>query len=373
MVHEMNYLFYFAHPAQFLFSRNTIDQLIQSGNSVLVLIKSKDVLENLVIQSRIPYTNILPEERTNTIGGILFSLIKRNIKLISILLKNNIDVMIGTDASIAQVGFLFRKKIITILEDDYDVIKNLAIMTYPFTNHILVPEPCSVGPFNAKKIGYPGYMKLAYLGPGIFKPNRLKLQITSPYSLIRLSSLQAHHDIGISGLNDVVLSDLIERLSKYGEVYICSEKTLRPEFEKYRLKINPSDIHHYLYFSEIFISDSQSMSVEAALLGVPSIRISDFTGRISVLNELETKYGLTYAYSPDNVKSITNKVDELLAMDKRRIYFQLRRKEMLLEKIDVSKLLLWLLAEYPASISVIELNPKYIDRFRYDSEMLVEL
>jgi predicted glycosyltransferase len=93
---------------------------------------------------------------------------------------------------------------------------------------------------------------------------------------------------------------------------INSKEVIRNMDYKYQLKINPSDMHHLLYLSDLLISDSQSMSMEAAMLGTPSIRISDFAGRISVLNELELKFGLTFGYKPNQVKPIIDKIDELL-------------------------------------------------------------
>ena len=39
----------------------------------------------------------------------------------------------------------------------------------------------------------------------------------------------------------------------------------------------------------MLVCDSQSMTVEAAILGIPSIRYSDFSGRIGVLEELEKR------------------------------------------------------------------------------------
>ena len=50
---------------------------------------------------------------------------------------------------------------------------------------------------------------------------------------------------------------------------LTSERKLNCEFEKYRVKINPTDMHHFMAFSSIVIGDSQTMSAEAAVLGVP--------------------------------------------------------------------------------------------------------
>ena len=62
--------------------------------------------------------------------------------------------MIGTDSSIAIVGKLLHVHRITITEDDYEVIKLLGDLTYPFTETILCPNICKVGKWDSKKIGY---------------------------------------------------------------------------------------------------------------------------------------------------------------------------------------------------------------------------
>ena len=60
-------------------------------------------------------------------------------------------------------------------------------------------------------------------------------------------------------------------------------KQLPEGFQKYSLSINENDIHHVLYFADLFIGDSQSMTVEAAMLGTPSIRINNFANKISII------------------------------------------------------------------------------------------
>ena len=61
----MKILIYIGHPAQFLFFKNFIKQEKQKGNEVVVLIKSKDVLEELIKKEGIEYVNIVRTERKN--------------------------------------------------------------------------------------------------------------------------------------------------------------------------------------------------------------------------------------------------------------------------------------------------------------------
>jgi predicted glycosyltransferase len=360
----MNYLFYFGHPAQYLFLRETIKKIANQKNKYfVVVIKTKDVLESLLKEDNVHYINIQKTERKNNKFSIFSGLAIRTIKLFNIAIKSKTNVLIGTDATIAIVGFFLKKLRITIVEDDYHVIKNLARITYPFTNYILCPNECGVGKWERKKIPYSGFMKLAYLHPKVFFPDIKivsKYGINNKYSIIRLSKLVAHHDFGIGGINNELLFQLIQILeNKNIEVFISSERVLPQNFDKYLLKINPSHMHHVLNYSELLICDSQSMTVEAAMLGVPSIRISDFVNEISVLNILEKKYGLTYGIKPIDENEILNCLNKLLFINDLKSKHIIKRNKMLDENINVSEFLIWLFQDPKNRLQDLKLNPTF--------------
>ena len=106
------------------------------------------------------------------------------------------------------------------------------------------------------------------------------------------------------------------------------------------------------------------MLFRSAMLGVPSIRFNDFAGKISVLEELEHKYGLTYGIKTDQPERLFEKIDELLAMPNFREEFQHRRQKMLADKIDVTAFLVWFIENYPQSAKIMKENPDYQFRFR---------
>ncbi len=363
----MKILFYFAHPAQYLFYREALKILKSKKHSIVILIKTKDVLQDLLINDGLPFINILPKERGNTKFLMLLSFLNRVFRILPILLKYKPDLLIGTDATIAQLGFLLRINRFTVIEDDYDVISNLASITYPFTQTILCPAVCNVGKWDNKKIGYNGYMKLGYLHANVFKSDRnilKKYNITQNYILIRLSRLIAHHDIGMKGINNDLLKKIIDNISKKGyQVLISTEEANPLHSLNNLLKINPSDLHHILSNATLLISDSQSMSVEAAMLGVPSIRYSSFVGKISVLEELEHIYGLTFGVQIDNDAYLLAKIDKLLNINNLREEFQLKRAKMLSEKIDVTSFLVWFTENYPKSRQIMKANSEYQFKF----------
>lgn len=364
----MNVLVYLGHPAQYHFIKFTAKQLIEDGHQVKILIKTKDILEDLLKEDGWQYVNIQAVSRKNTKWSILKASLQRTWRVLSIARSFGADLLIGTDSSIAQAAWLLRKPAITTLEDDVDVIYNLARLTFPFTDSILVPEPCRVGKWEAKKIPYYGYMKLAYLHPNRFSPSRSVVErygIQGNYILIRLAKLVAHHDAGIKGLSINLVHRIINKVQDAGlSVYISSESELGPDLLPFQLHINHTDIHHVMAYASLLISDSQSMSVEAAMLGVPSIRFSDFAGRISVLDELENKYSLTFGIKPTDTVSLENKIQELLALPDIKQECAKRRNRMLADKIDVTAFLTWYIEDYPNSREIIRNNPDYQLRFR---------
>jgi len=362
----MRILIFLSHPAQFLFYRNPVIRLREKGHTVFILIKTKDILSDLLDEQGWTYFNILPTERGKSKISILRSLISRDISIYKFVRKNKIQLLAGSDASLAHVGKMLGIDVITTLEDDYEVIRHLAKLTYPFTTRILVPDICHVGKWTKKKIGYSGYMKLSYLHPNVFTPDKSVLHISEdqPYFIIRLSKLGAHHDFGEKGISGEFLDKIISLLETHGKVYISSENELPEKYGSLRLNIPASAIHHYLCYAQMLICDSQSMAVEAAVLGTPSIRISSFSGRISVLEELEHKYKLTFGIKAEDENKALKTISELLSLNNLKSIFHQRRDIMLYDKIDVSAFVLWLINNYPSSIKTLNENPDFQFSFK---------
>jgi uncharacterized protein len=357
----MKILIYLGHPAQYHFFKNSIRNLRTQNHSIQLLLKTKDVLEDLLKNDKENYINILPEGRVSSNTGILLGLIKRDFRLFKIVREFKPNIMLGTDPSLAHIGKILNIPVLTVLEDDHFVIPKLAKLTFPFTSGIIAPDTCDCGKWNNKKISYSGFMKLAYLHPNYFTKQS---ESTAKNFLIRLSKLDAHHDFRIKGFTSEILLKLINVLLKFGEVKLIAEAKLDPEFQKYLLVINPSEIHNYLSKVTLLVSDSQSMSMEAAMLGIPSIRFSDFAGRIGVLEELEHKYKLTFGIKTKNHEKLFEKLNELLKMDNLQEAFEIRRQQMLKEKIDVTAFFIWLINNYPSSVKAIKDNPSIQYQFR---------
>ncbi|HRA59728.1 MAG TPA: DUF354 domain-containing protein [Bacteroidia bacterium] len=343
----MRYLFYMGHPAHFHLFKNTIIALQQSGHEAMILIKKKDILEDLLRHAGMQYININPEGRRDDKFSIALKLLKRDFQFLKICLRFKPQIMIGTSAEIAHVGKLLGIRSIVVNEDDAEVVPWFAKLAYPWATNILAPYCCSVGKWEHKKIGYKGYHELAYLHPSNFSPKKenIKNLGDEPFFILRFAKLTAHHDEGRKGINTLIAEKLINMLSKHGRVYITSERELESQFEQYRIAINPLHIHDALYFAQMYIGDSQTMAAEAAVLGTPAIRFNDFVGQISYLEELEKEFALTFGFKTSDADAMLVHVETLLNQQNLKLQWQEKRSMMLNQCIDLNQFMIKLLTQ----------------------------
>ncbi len=363
----MNFLIQLGHPAHFHLYSNVINALKSKGHKVSVLIKTKDILEDLLKGTGIEYLNILPEGRKDSKLGLLIGVLKRDWRMYRFVRGKKFDLFTGSTAEIGHIGKLTGVPSIYLGEDDAEIVKTFCRIAFPFIDVIIQPQSCNAGKWESKSIKYAGFQKLAYLHPNHFKPDKnliKEIDFSIPYYVIRLVSLGAYHDEDKKGFSPEVLSRLIRLLEKHGNVYISSEKKLPANLQKYSLPVDIKNIHHVMYFSDLFIGDSQSMTVEAAILGIPNIRYNDFCGRIGVLEELEHRYGLTQGIRTGDVEVFFAAVRGILENKDARNEYQKKREKMLSEKIDVTSFLVWFLENYPGSLSVMKQDPGFQDSFR---------
>ena len=87
------------------------------------------------------------------------------------------------------------------------------------------------------------------------------------------------------------------------------------------------------------------MAVEAAMLGTPNARINSYSGKISVLEELEHQYQLTFGIHSKEESTILETIKQLISDNQLQQKFQTRRQKMLSEKIDVTPWLIELFSK----------------------------
>ena len=373
----MKVLFMISHPAHFHMFRYSIYNLQQHGHEVVIVIRPKDVLERLCIDANMPFYKVKDRPKKWGMLGLGISLIEKIIEVFKITRKEKPNILIGSDGVLAVVGKMLGIPAFECYEDDAEAIALYAKMFFPIFTGVIGPICCSAWKWECKKVGYPSYHELGYLHPNQFTPNKkivedYGIKTDENYFLIRFAQLTAHHDVGIHGMNTEIAQKVIDMLEPHGRIYITSERPLEPQFEKYRIKINPLDMHHVMSFASLYIGDSQTMAAEAGVLGTPFVRFNDFVGRLSYLHELECKtdytprsngyvptvdkhvpdnvhYDLGYGHKTADVEGFYQSIQKWLDTPNRKEICATRRQKMLSEKIDYAKFLTWFIENYPAS------------------------
>ncbi len=337
--------FHLAHPAHFHLFKNTADKLLSEGYRVTITYNEKDVLENLLLNSSlIDYAYKLSARKKITKkGDLVWQFFEKTVSLTQVLRKIKPDIILGTSIIISLAGKLLNIKNVIVNEDDFDIVAKTANLGYRFADKILCPSVCRTGKWNYKCIKYNSYHELAYLHPNHFQGDmnvvKKYYNMKHPFFVLRFAELKAHHDKGIRGINDNDALKMVQKLNKFGKVFITSERDMGERLNLYRLQINPLDIHHFLKYAALYIGDSQTMAAEAGVLGTPFIRINDFVGKISYLDELENKYGLGFGVKPANITTVLEKIDLILNSENFATTYKKAHQRMLKEKIDYSEFL----------------------------------
>ncbi len=296
----MRILIDIGHPGHIHLFKNLYFQLTKDNHKVFVTVKNIKIQKDLLEKYDIEYIEI--GDKKDSLIGKALSQILYNFRILKLVVSNRIELGIGSSMTIAHISKISKMKSI-ILDDDDDSVQPLFVKyAHPFADHILSPSALIGNRDSKSTIFYDGYHELAYLHPKQFQANKDILEEVGvkegdTFFIMRFNVFKAHHDVGISGLSLAQKLQLIDVLKKYGKIFITTERDIEPELKEYQLAISPEKIHSLIYYSTMFLGDSQTMTSEAAVLGIPSLRCNDFVGKISYLEEEEKKYHLTYGFT----------------------------------------------------------------------------
>lgn len=305
----MKIALYPSHPSQLWMLKPVADDLARD-NEICWFIRDKDVTVELADSMGIEYT-MLSAASTGLIGNGI-EMAANLLRCVGHTLGDKIDVWVTKYGAGNGAARLCLRKTLAFNDDDADIVPLIAATSYTVANAVLVPRVTRMGRYERKARRYNSSHELFYLHPNRFRPDSsvydlLGIPSTQRFAIVRLSALKAHHDIGIRGIGAQFLRDLIGTCGEDIRVFISSEVPVAQEFEACRLPIPAMRIFDALYYAEFLVADSQTMSAEAATLGTPSFRISDFVGRLSYIDELE-RYGLSFGFSPDDYELAIKKV-----------------------------------------------------------------
>lgn len=349
------------HPAHVHYFRNFIKIMEAKGHEFFISARDRYPVKELLEHYDIEFYN--RGKGKDSVLGKLYYLLVTDIKFLIKALKFKPSILISFNGPYTtHVGKVLNKPSIVI--DDTDSASLSRKFYKPFASHILNPDVFKHD-LGKKQIKFKGYMELSYLHPKYFKPDVsgneiLGLKEGEDYVIIRFVNWNAHHDYGLNGISKELKHKAVLEFSKYAKVFITSEDKLPDELEKYRIKINPVDMHKVLKSAKLLFGESATMASECAVLGVPAIFI-DKHGR-SYTDEEESRYKIVFNFNEnkDNVKKAIDKGVEIL---KRNESFEHIKKEILSEKISFTDFLVWFVKDYPNSAHTLKNDLNYQDRF----------
>ncbi len=334
----MNILIDIGHPGHVHLLHNVAQKLEQTGHRIHYSVRDIPVAKRLMNHyGMTPWLDL--GGKKDTLLGKAWTVVQQDMEILQFVRKNHIELGLSSGLVLSHVSKLTKMRSI-MFDDDDDAAEPLIVKYgHPLTDLVFTPNCIQRKTRHA--VYYAGTHELAYLHPNRFTPDpsvlqRAGIHENERFFIMRFVALKGHHDIGQQGLTLEQKQSLVELLKPHGRVIITSERTIEPEFEQYRLPVPPEDIHSLMAFSSMFVGDSQTMTSEAAVLGVPALKCNTFAGRLSVPNMFENKFGLCYAYTPDHFEEMLEHIKQLLEKQPRELKdeWHAKQQRMLTEMID---------------------------------------
>ncbi len=262
------------------------------------------------------------------------------------------SLVIGFGIDAAFTAARLRKPAVVFIDDDHTPFQNY--LTRLCGAVILTPD-CFNGDLGRKHILVPSYKELAYIHPNYFQPDpsvleELGVRAGEKYAILRFNVLDAVHDIrpkAVRGFSEADKMQLIERLQKHARVFISPEGPLPDRLEPYRLPIAYSRFHHALAYAHLFVADTGTATVEAALLGTPAVLCSPQAVRMGNFQDLSRR-GLLCLYG-DAPAAIAKSV-ELVQTRAVKEQWANRRALVLADRADMGRYLADFISHYPQSL-----------------------
>jgi hypothetical protein len=330
----MKILIDLTHPAHVHFFKYAARIWMAHGHDVKFVARDKEVTLQLMDAYGFSYRKLSTIRKG--LLGLFIELIEHQSKLCSAIKDYKPDVILNIGGTfIVHVAKLLGIKTIVFTDTEHAKLSNS--ITFPFATWICTPD-CYPDDLGKKQVRYQGYQELAYLHPYYFKPDPevlklIGLETDERFFILRFVSWGATHDVGQRGLSEDSRRTLINRISKFGKVFITSEAGLPEDLSPYQIKISPEFMHDLLYYASLYIGEGATMASEAAILGTPSIYTS--TIELGVINELKDKYHLVYQY--DRNRKAIDKAIEIASGAETKSDYALNHQQMLADKIDVTK------------------------------------
>lgn len=277
------------HPAHVHAFRHAIDAFRARGDEVLVTAREKDVALPLLNAHGIPHVTLsrLPDRRWMLVSELLL----RVAKLVAIGRRERPDVLLSImGPTVVVAGKLLGVPSVVYYSNESAGPVNW--LAQRLATRYLVPDSFR-GPTAHRVERVASFQEWAYTSPDRYVPavdvrGALGLREDERYFVVRLVSWQSIHDVDAHGIDDP--RRLIDALRPFGRVFVSSERPLPPDLAEHALRLPVERMIDVLAQADLYVGESVTMATEAAMLGTPSVYVSDsFRG---VSDALQKEHGL---------------------------------------------------------------------------------
>lgn len=334
----MNIIITVQHGGNVHFFKNVIRELEESDHGVHVFGREQEVVGDLLEAYGIDH-ELLCDEPKGWLGLGLTQL-QYEAKLLKHAYAIRPDHIISSHGIAASHVAAIVGAESHIYIDTETAVSDGNRLTTPFADNIYTPTSFRED-YGENHRTYAGYHELGYLRPNRFEPDPsvLRRNGVDPgerYAVLRLGSFSTNHDIGKEGISVDGRRRIVDELASDGRVFVSDEGARALPADAEPIPVPPAAFHHLLAFADLVVGDVATTTLESAILGTPTVRISPFAGAddMGKFRDLEA-HGLARSFP-------TSREDEGIAAI-RRLHrdptavarWESRRKAFLEKTIDV--------------------------------------
>lgn len=334
MTDQLRVLVDVAHPAHVHLFRNAVDALGRRGHDVRVAAREKDVTTDLLEAHGLDYA-VCSAKREGPLA-LAREWALREVSLYRYARSFGPDVVLShLNPASAHVAAAVGAE--SVVFHDTEVASAVERVTLPFVDTVCTPTEFARD-LPGEHVRYAGFHELAYLHPARFDPDprvlrRNGVDPESRYSVVRLVSMDAHHDAGTDGFGRETVRRLVDGLGEHGDVYLSTEGELPAALAEHALPVESHELLDLLAFADCYVGDSGTMATEAAVLGTPAVRYDPLDAEMGTFTALGD-YGLM-ASTTDEADAVERAVELAGDPDAGRRWRR-RRRDLLADKVDVT-------------------------------------
>lgn len=329
----MRILIDITHPSDVHFFKHIFGRFQRDGHEVLVIARKRGVTTELLRAHDVPC--LFLTRKPHSVLGMGYELLVRDVGMLRCCRWFRPDVLLCKNSALSAgwVGRILGIPSITIEENELAWLQRL--IGLHLADHILTGTGFRKQ-HGAREVKFRGVWIQAYLEPRYFTPDpgilrEAGVEPEAPYTVMRRIDWDAGHDIGLEGVTEEDAIGVMERLSRFGPVYLTQESDLPPALKPYRCPVAAEDLHHLLAYASVYLGEGVTTAAEAAVLGTPSVLCNPY--RPGYVHVMRDDFGLLV--TEDSLLDGLRKAEEFLRTPRLRRQWRHRRDRLLEESDDI--------------------------------------